>query len=100
MSLIGHLAASLFRAFFRIVFTALFCAALAAGAVLLVSDVYLHQWPPTPLTLVTLAVLAVLAAYAGGLTVLVNEAVRGVRTAEKDVGSAVEAVEKDVTGRK
>ena len=89
--MIGHLFGVLFRAFFRIVITALVAAAIAgAVAMLLAYSMGGQHWPPTLLTEIAVIAVAVLAAYASGITVLVQEAVRGVKTAERDVVRAAE----------
>ncbi len=56
LRIVGHLIATAFRVFWRLVFTALFGAALGAGAVLLITAVVTRhwQWPPSQLTLVLL----------------------------------------------
>ena len=90
MFLLRHLIGAAFRAFFRMLFTGILCAAVAVGAVLLVAYSNVHQWPPDRLTEAAAAAMGVLAAYAGGLTVLVQEAVRGVKTAERDVANVLE----------
>ncbi|HLY29803.1 MAG TPA: hypothetical protein VKQ36_02125 [Ktedonobacterales bacterium] len=90
MSIIGHIFASLFRAFFKILFTAIILAIIAGGLALGAAYTLTgHNWPPSILTDITAGVIAVLAAYAGGLTVLVQEAVRGVKTVERDVAKDV-----------
>ncbi len=90
MNIIGHLIGSLFRAFFRIVFTVIIMAIIGGGITLGVAYVVAGQhWPPTILTDVAAAVIGILAAYAGGMTVLVQEAVRGVKAAETDISKAV-----------
>lgn len=91
MTLIFHLIKSLFRAFFKITFTALFFGVLAVGATLLV--IYLndgHLWPPTTLIDVAAAVIGALAAYAAGLTMLMREAVRAALSVEHGVAKEVE----------
>ena len=91
MILLKHLLGSFFRAFFRIVFTAIVCAVIAGGASLFLAYAMGgSHWPPTLLTEIAAIALAVLGAYAGGITVLVQEAVRGVKAAERDVVRAVE----------
>jgi ABC-type multidrug transport system permease subunit len=88
---IRTLFSSLFRAFFRIVITALVAAVIAGAVALLLAYTMAGQhWPPTLLTEIAVIAIAVLAAYASGLTVLVQEAVRGVKAAERDVVRAVE----------
>jgi ABC-type Fe3+-siderophore transport system permease subunit len=91
MTLIFHLIKSLFRAFFKITFTALFVGVLAAGATLLVA--YLndgHVWPPRTLIEVAAAAIGVLAAYAAGLTMLLREALHAALTVEHGVAKEVE----------
>lgn len=95
MTLIVHLLKSLFRAFFKITFTALVVGALAAGALLLVA--YLndgHIWPPKTFIEGAAAAMGVLAAYGAGLTMLVREALRAALTVEH---GAVKGVEREVT---
>lgn len=100
MAVFAHIFKSLFRAFVRIFFTALFCAALAAGVVALVSYEATRQWPPHQLTIFAMVALAVLAGYAGGITVLLSEAVHGAiaaaRTVEHDTVGAVETAAGDL----
>jgi len=86
LRIVGHLIATAFRVFWRIVFTALFGAALGAGAVLLITAVVTRHWPPSQLTLVLLVGGAVLAAYAGGVTVLMIEAVAPLKAVEQELG--------------
>jgi ABC-type Fe3+-siderophore transport system permease subunit len=96
MTLVFHLLKSLFRAFFKIAFTAVFAGALAVGAVLLVA--YLNDgqvWPPKTLIEVAAAAMGVLAAYAAGLTMLLREALRAALTVEH---GAVKGVEQEVAG--
>ena len=89
MSIIGHLIGSLFRAFFRIVFTVIVMAIIGGGITLGVAYVMAgYHWPPSILTDIAAGVIGVLAAYAGGMTVLVQEAVRGVKAAERDITKA------------
>ena len=91
MMLVRTLFSSLFRAFFRIVFTAIVAAAIGVAVVLGVAYAMAgHHWPPTLLTEIAAVAVAILAAYASGVTVLVQEAVRGVKTAEQDITHAVE----------
>ncbi len=104
LRIVGHLIATAFRVFGRIVVTALFGAALGAGAVLLITAVVTRhwQWPPSQLTLVLLVGVAVLAAYAGGVTVLMIEAVRGLteaaKTIEHEAIAPLKAVEQELGG--
>src|SRR5260221_14650477 len=93
LRIVGHLIATAFRVFGRIVFTALFCAALGAGALLLITAVVTRHWqgPPGQLTLVLLVGVAVLAAYAGGVTALMIEAVRDFKEAAMTGGRGADA---------
>ena len=89
MLLLRHLIGSFFRAFFRIVLTAIVCGVIAGAVALgLAYTMGSHTWPPSTLTEIAAIAFAVLAAYAGGLTVLVQEAVRGVKSAEREVARA------------
>ncbi|HEV2236822.1 MAG TPA: hypothetical protein VGR57_09215 [Ktedonobacterales bacterium] len=91
MLVLGHLLKSLFRAFFKITFFALFTGALAAGATLLVA--YLNNgqiWPPRRLIEVAAVVIGVLAAYAAGLTMLLREAVQAALSVEHEAVTGVE----------
>ncbi|HUY75443.1 MAG TPA: hypothetical protein VMV29_01635 [Ktedonobacterales bacterium] len=88
---IGHIFGALFRAFFRIAITAIIAAAIGGAVALFLAYTLAGQhWPPTLLTEIAAIAVAVLAAYASGMTVLVQEAVRGVKTAERDVVRAAE----------
>jgi hypothetical protein len=100
--LLRHLLGSMFRAFFRMIITAFFCGSIAGGAVLVAVYVATRQWPPQQLTLIAAAAVAVLAAYAGAVTVLLGETLRGlaaaVGVAERDVKATVKAVETEIVG--
>ncbi len=102
MSVARHIFGTIFRALLRIVVTALICAVIAIIVVLAVSYATLHQWPPHQLTTIATVGFAVLAAYAGGLTVLLVEAVRGfvaaTRAVERDGASLLRTVEGDALG--
>jgi hypothetical protein len=102
MMLIVHLIKSLFGAFFKITFTALFAGAVAAGGTLLVAYQHGQAWPPKTLTEAAAVTIGVLGAYAAGLTMLLREAVRAALTVErgavKKVEQEVEGVEREVTG--
>jgi hypothetical protein len=97
MSVIVHLIGAAFRAFFRILFTAIVCAGIGGGATLAVGYQQTGHWPPQTMNEVAAIAIALLSAYAGGLTVLVKEAVKGVATVEKGV---VEGVEQELPGGK
>jgi len=93
MRTVGHIVATLFRAFVRIFLAAVFCGVIGAGVTLLVAFVKTSHWPPDTLTLIAAIAVGVLALYAGGVTVLMHEAVRALEEAakdvEKDAGSAI-----------
>jgi hypothetical protein len=96
MGIFGRLIGVVFRAFFRIVFSAVLFAFIGAGAVLLVSFIVTHTWPPSTLTIATCVAIGILAAYSAGITVLVGEAISGIRSAERDVAKEVQTVESKV----
>lgn len=97
MFVAGHLIKTFFKALGRIVLTALVCGVLGVGVVLLVSFVKSNHWPPDLLTWVSAVAVGVLALYAGGATVLMQEAVHALEDAVKDVrqdaGSAIKGAE-------
>ena len=95
MFLLRHLINTAFRAFFRMVLVGVICAGVGAAAVLIVASANDPHWPPNALTIAAAAVVAVLAGYASALTVLVREAVRGVREAEHDLAKVMD----EATGR-
>ncbi len=98
--MIGHLFKSLFRAFFKVVLSLVICAAIGAAATLIVSYVALGQWPPARLSEIAAIAVAVLAGYAGAVTALMGEAVRGLlaaaRVAEHEALSTGNLVEHGV----
>ncbi len=100
--LLRHLFTLIFRAFFRMLVTAFFCGSIGGGGVLVAMYVTTHQWPPHQLTLIAAAVFAVIAAYAGAVTVLLGETLRGlmmaVGVAERDAKTAIKTVEAEVIG--
>jgi hypothetical protein len=85
MRVVGHVFATLFRAIVRIFFTAIFCGIIGAGVTLLIAFVKTNHWPPDTLTLVSAIAVGVLALYAGGITVLMSEAIHALQEAAKDV---------------
>jgi hypothetical protein len=93
MHTVGHIIATLFRAIARIFLAAIFCGVIGAGVTLLISFVKTNHWPPDTLTLIAAIAVGVLSLYAGGVTVLMNEAVHALQEAakdvEKDAGSAI-----------
>jgi hypothetical protein len=92
MMLLSHLLKTAVRAFFRISLTFLLFAAIGGGLSLLVASQTTHAWPPTVLTDIIAGTIGVLLGYAAGLTVLVREAIHGVRTAEHDVAGGLARV--------
>jgi hypothetical protein len=103
--IIGHLIATAFRAFVRLVITAVITAALGLGVVLAISYSNTHQlqWPPRDqMTLVALIGVTALSAYAGGVTALMLEAVGALKKATKivehEVIAPLEAVGHDLRG--
>ncbi len=100
MRVFGHIIGTLFKAIVKIFLAAIFCGLIGFGVTLLVSFVKTNHWPPDTLTLIAAIAVGVLALYAGGATVLMNEAVRTLQVAAKDVennaGSAVKGAEQVV----
>lgn len=96
MMLISHLAKTAVRAFFRLVVTFLIFGMLGVGVSLFIAYQATHVWPPKTLTDVLVAIVGLLLGYAAGLTVLVSEAIRGVRTAEHDVVGTVDRDEERI----
>lgn len=98
--MIGQLFKSLFHAFFKVMLSLIVCAAIGGIATLVVSYVALRQWPPAHLTEAAAIAIAVLAAYAGAVTALMSEAVRGLlaaaRVAEREALSTGNLVEHGV----
>ena len=92
MMLLSHLIKTAIHAFFRIAFAVVLCGAIGAGVSLLFAYQTTHVWPPTVVTVIVGGVVGVLLAYAAGLTVLVREAIGGVRIAEHDIISDIERV--------
>jgi ABC-type spermidine/putrescine transport system permease subunit II len=98
MRVTGHILATFFKAIGRIILAAIVCGILGAGIVLLVSFVQTKGtgWPGF-LAIVTAVAVGVLSLYAGGVTVLMREAVRALQEAAKDVehnaGSAIKGAE-------
>jgi xanthosine utilization system XapX-like protein len=97
MLLLSHLVKAAVRGFFRIAFTSLFFIALGVGASLAVAYQVTQVWPPTTPTYIIAGAIGALLGYAAGLTALVRETIRGVRTAERDVVEGVEQAEERVT---
>jgi H+/Cl- antiporter ClcA len=107
LGIVGHLIATAFRAFVRIVITAVIAAAVGVGVVLVItySNTHQLQWPPRDqMTLVAMVGVAVLSAYAGGVTALMIEAVgalkKATRIAEHEVVAPLEAVGRELESNK
>ena len=107
LRVIGHLIATAFRAFFRVVATAVISAAVGLGAVAVVVNHFTHQWPWPPnhlnqVTTVALVGVGALAAYAGGATMLMAEAVRGLlgaaKVVEHEALAPIKAAEEELQG--
>jgi hypothetical protein len=92
MMLFSHLMKTAVRAFFRIAFTVLLFGAIGVGVSLLVAYQTTHQWPPTGSTYFIGGAIGAVLGYAAGLTMLVREAIRGIRTAEHDVTSGIDRI--------
>jgi hypothetical protein len=95
--MIGHLIGSALRGFFRIALVTLFFIALGVGASLLMAYQVTRVWPPSTPEYIIAGAIGLLLGYAAGLTALVREAIRGVKTVERDVETGVEDVEERVT---
>jgi hypothetical protein len=105
LHILGHLLVTLFRVFWRITFTALTSALVGVGGLLLVTAAFANnnlQWPPSPLTRVLMVGVGILFAYAGGMTVLMLEAVKGLKTAahavEQEAVAPIREVERELKG--
>lgn len=91
MRALGHLMGTAFHALFRLFVTAFFCASVAAVATLITSYAATHQWPPRHMTMVALIAIAALTTYAGVVTALLVEVLRG-------IVKTVEAVDHELVG--
>jgi hypothetical protein len=80
------------HAFFRIAFAVILFGAIGAGVSLLFAYQTTHVWPPSVITVIIAGILGILLAYAAGSTVLVREAIGGVRIAEHDIKDDIERV--------
>lgn len=92
MMLFSHLMKTAVRAIFRIALTVILFGAIGVGVSLLVAYQTTHQWPPTGSTYFIGGAVGAVLGYAAGLTMLVREAIRGVRTAEHDITGGVDRV--------
>src|SRR5260221_14555505 len=75
MGVIGHLIATAFRAFFRLIFTFVLGVLVGGGATLLVAYQGQPHWPPDQHTELAAGAIALLLGYGMALTVLTLEAV-------------------------
>ncbi len=107
MGAIGHIIGTLFRAIFRIIVVGILCGLIGAGVVLLAAYFERGHWPPSLLTEIAAVAVGILALYAGGITVLMVEAVKALQEAAKNVeqeagsafkegGSLLQAAEKEI----
>lgn len=86
MGAVGHIIGTLFRVIFQVIFVGLVCGVIGAGIVL--GAAYFEggaHWPPSVLTEIGAIAVGVLALYAGGITVLMVEAVKAAQAAIKNV---------------
>ena len=94
MMFFSHLMKTAVRAILRIAFTVLLFGAIGGGVSLLVAYQTTHQWPPTGSTYFIGGAIGAVLGYAAGLTVLVREAIHGVRTAEHNITGGVARIER------
>lgn len=92
MMLLSHMIKTAVHAFFRIAFVVILFGAIGAGVSLLFAYQTTQVWPPSVITVIIAGLVGVLLGYAAGLTVLVREAIGGVRTAEHDIKDDIERV--------
>src|SRR5262249_15070960 len=103
MGLIGHLIATAFRTFWRILFTAALFAGLGGGTVLLVAFHYTQKlWPPDQVTTVAAIGVAALAAYAGGVTALMTASAKALlgaaKLVEREAAAPLKALGEELEG--
>ena len=67
------------------------------GVSLLVAYQVRSVWPPSTPEYIIAGAIGLLLGYAAGLTALLREAIRGVKTVERDVATGVEQVEERIT---
>ena len=93
MGAVGHIIGTLFKAIFRIIFTGLICGIIGGGVVLLASFIEKGHFTTSPLPYIVAVLVGLLAFYAGGITVLMVEAVKALQEAakgmENEAGSAL-----------
>ena len=92
MMLLSHMIKTAIHAFFRIAFVVIVFGAIGAGVSLLFAYQTTHVWPPSVITVIIAGIVGVLLGYAVGLTILVREAIGGVRIAEHDIKDDIERV--------
>ncbi|HEU4785602.1 MAG TPA: hypothetical protein VFS83_19840 [Ktedonobacterales bacterium] len=92
MMLLSHMIKTAIHAFFRIAFAVILFGAIGAGVSLLFAYQTTRVWPPSVITVIIAGIVGVLLGYAVGLTVLVREAIGGVRIAEHDIKDDIERV--------
>ena len=107
MGEIGHIIGTLFRALLKILFVGIICGLIGAGLVLFLSYVKTTSTHFDLLTEIAAIAVGILSLYAGGVTVLMVEAVKAARAAArsvekeaggalKDAGGLVAGIEKEV----
>jgi hypothetical protein len=93
MGAIGHIIGTLFRAIVKIFFVGIICGLIGAGITLLLVYSSGGKWPPSLLGEIAAIAVGILSLYAGGVTVLMVEAVKAMKEAaknvEKEAGSAL-----------
>lgn len=86
MGSVGHIIGTLFRAIVRVLFVGIICGVIGA-AVIVGASYFEHPGGQIgTLTYIVAGVVGLLALYAGGVTVLMIEAVKAAMEAAKDVG--------------
>lgn len=99
MQVAGHLARATFHAAFRLFVTAFFCASVSSIAVLAVSYAATREWPPRSIEVVALVAVAAMVTYAGVITVVLVELVRGViatiEAVDHELVSVAQGVERE-----
>ncbi len=95
--MVGHLIKAAFRGFFRITLVSLFFIALGFGVSLLVAYQVTQVWPPSTPAYVIAGAIGLLLGYAAGLTTLLREILRGVKTAEHEIEAGVQEIEERAT---
>lgn len=107
MGEIGHIIGTLFKALLKILLVGVICGLIGAGIVLLLSFVKTGSSHFDLLTEIAAIAVGILSLYAGGVTVLMVEAVKAARAAArsvekeagaafKDAGGVVQGIEKEI----